>query len=219
MVAFLISLGFWQLDRADEKRAIESAIEVANTGDIEFIDAFEGLEYKEYFHLRIKGRYLPERQFIYDNQIVQQASGYYVLTPFVIDGSENAILINRGFVPWHGRRDQLADISVDNAQKQIQVQIDVPVKRLELSHTELSGEFPILVQSLDLSLMGRVSGLEIAPVMGLLSAESDDGFVRQWQPYVGSIGKHLGYAVQWFAMALVLSIIGIRLGIKHIRSR
>ena len=33
-IAFLISLGFWQLDRADQKRTIEASIQKANTGTI-----------------------------------------------------------------------------------------------------------------------------------------------------------------------------------------
>ena len=35
------------------------------------------------------------------------------------------------------------------------------------------------------------------------------------KPYTGSIEKHVGYAIQWFLMALVLAIIGIRLAIKQ----
>ena len=100
MVVFLTTLGFWQLDRAYEKRAIEKAIEIANTGTVEIATSLEGLEAKEYYHLRLNGHYVSGKQFIYDNQIVQQTSGYYVLTPFVIGNSNKAILINRGFMPW-----------------------------------------------------------------------------------------------------------------------
>lgn len=215
MVVFLTSLGFWQLDRADEKRAIEEAIEVANTGAVEIVTTLDGLEAKEYYHLRLKGHYLPEKQFIYDNQIVQQTSGYYVLTPFIIDNSTTAVLINRGFMPWHGQRDQLTDIELSTNTTEIKVQISLPVKRMELGESEVNAEFPILLQSLDLMDMGALSGLDFAPVLGLLSPESDNGFVRQWKPYTGSIGKHIGYAIQWFLMALVLGGIGIRLGLKH----
>lgn len=215
MVVFLTTLGFWQLDRADEKRAIEKAIEIANTGAVEIATSLDGLEAKEYYHLRLNGHYLPEKQFIYDNQIVQQTSGYYVLTPFVIDNSNKAILINRGFMPWRGQRDKLADIEVLTNNIQIKIQISLPVKRMELGKSEIGTEFPILLQSLDLADMGSLSGLDFAPVLGLLSLESDHGFVREWKPYTGSIGKHIGYAMQWFLMALVLSGIGIRLGLKH----
>jgi surfeit locus 1 family protein len=215
MVVFLTWLGFWQLDRADEKRAIEKAIEIANTGAVEITTSLDGLEAKEYYHLRLNGHYLPEKQFIYDNQIVQQTSGYYVLTPFVIDNSNKAILINRGFMPWRGQRDKLADIEVLTNNIQIKIQISLPVKRMELGESEIGTEFPILLQSLDLADMGSLSGLDFAPVLGLLSLESDHGFVREWKPYTGSIGKHIGYAIQWFLMALVLAGIGIRLGLRY----
>jgi surfeit locus 1 family protein len=52
-------------------------------------------------------------------------------------------------------------------------------------------------------------------VVGLLSPESEDGYVRQWEPYTGSIERHIGYAIQWFLMALVLAFIGIRLALKQ----
>jgi surfeit locus 1 family protein len=215
MVVFLTTLGFWQLDRADEKRAIEKAIEIANTGTVEIATSLEGLEAKEYYHLRLNGHYVSGKQFIYDNQIVQQTSGYYVLTPFVIDGSDKAILINRGFMPWRGQRDKLTDVTVSSNNTEIKIQVSMPVTRMELGESEVGSEFPILLQSLDLSEMNALSGLTFAPVLGLLSPESDHGFVRQWEPYTGSIGKHIGYAMQWFLMALVLSGIGIRLGLKH----
>ena len=218
MVAFLTSLGFWQLDRADEKRAIEDAIDIANTGAVEIVIALDGLEKKEYYHLRLNGQYLPEKQFIYDNQIVQQTSGYYVLTPFVIEGSSKAILINRGFIPWRGQRDKLANIELSSGDTQIKVQISMPVKRMELSESEIGTAFPILLQSLDLVKMSGLSGLDFTPVIGLLSPKSDHGFVRQWRPYTGSIDKHIGYAIQWFLMALVLAGIGIRLGLKYRKS-
>jgi surfeit locus 1 family protein len=215
MVVFLTTLGFWQLDRADEKRAIEKAIEIANTGTVEIATSLEGLDEKEYYHLRLNGHYVSGKQFIYDNQIVQQTSGYYVLTPFVIDGSDKAILINRGFMPWRGQRDKLTDVTVSSNNTEIKIQVSMPVTRMELGESEVGSEFPILLQSLDLSEMNALSGLTFAPVLGLLSPESDHGFVRQWEPYTGSIGKHIGYAMQWFLMALVLSGIGIRLGLKH----
>jgi len=215
LTAFLTSLGFWQLDRADQKRAIEDAIEAANTGVVALATSLDDLENKEYYHVRLSGHYLPEKQFIYDNQIVQQASGYYVLTPFVVGNSNRAIVINRGFIPWYGQRNKLADIEVSNNPTQIKVQISLPVKRIELSESDIGIEFPILIQSLDIDKMSTLSTLDLVPVVGLLSSEGEGGFVREWQPYVGSIGKHIGYAIQWFAMAFVLSIIGIRLGFKY----
>jgi surfeit locus 1 family protein len=211
----LISLGFWQLDRADEKRAIEDQIARANSGDVELIDSAEFLKDKEYYHVRLQGLYIDDKQFIYDNQIVDQISGYYVLTPFILKDASKAILINRGFIPWNGRRDKLADIDIGEMLTEVKVQISKPVKRIELKVSELTGDFPVLIQALDLDEMSTIAALDFVSVVGLLSPESENGFVRQWEPYAGSIERHIGYAIQWFLMALVLAFIGIRLALKQ----
>ena len=213
--AFLVSLGFWQLDRADEKRGIEASIKQANTGSVELIRKEEGLQSKEYYEVRLQGKYLSDKQFIYDNQIVDQVSGYYVLTPYALEGQSKAILINRGFIPWNGRRDKLADIVIGQETREIKVQISKPIKRMELKPSEVGIQFPALIQSIDLQDMADRAKVDFSSVIGLLDASASNGFIRKWEPYTGSIEKHIGYAVQWFLMALVLAIIGIRIAIKQ----
>ena len=213
--AFLVSLGFWQLDRADDKRSIETSIKQANTGSVELIKEEEGLQNKEYYEVRLQGKYLSDKQFIYDNQIVDQVSGYYVLTPYALEGQSKAILINRGFIPWNGRRDKLADIVIGQETREIKVQISKPIKRMELKPSEVGIQFPVLIQSIDLQDMADRAKVDFSSVIGLLDASASNGFIRKWEPYTGSIEKHIGYAVQWFLMALVLAIIGIRIAIKQ----
>jgi surfeit locus 1 family protein len=213
--AFLVSLGFWQLDRADEKRSIEAAIKKANSGVVELIISADNLEDKEYYEVRLRGEYINDKQFIYDNQIVDQASGYYVLTPFVLSDQSKAILINRGFIPWNGRRDKLADIFIEQGAKEAKVEISKPIKRMELKSSDIGSEFPVLIQAINLEEMAAIAGVDFSNVIGLLDPSSSDGYVRKWKPYTGSIEKHIGYAIQWFLMALVLAIIGIRIAIKQ----
>ena len=213
--AFLVSLGFWQLERADDKRSIEASIKQANTGSVELIRKEEGLQSKEYYEVRLQGKYLSDKQFIYDNQIVDQVSGYYVLTPYALEGQSKAILINRGFIPWNGRRDKLADIVIGQETREIKVQISKPIKRMELKLSEVGIQFPVLIQSIDLQDMADRAKVDFSSVIGLLDASASNGFIRKWEPYTGSIEKHIGYAVQWFLMALVLAIIGIRIAIKQ----
>jgi len=214
-LALLITLGFWQLDRADEKRAIEDQVANANANIAELITDVDLLSEKEYYHVHLQGSYIKDKQFIYDNQIVDQIPGYYVLTPFVLKGDSRAILINRGFIPWNGRRDQIADIDIGAEITEVKVQISKPVKRIELKTDQIKPNFPVLIQALDLVKMSAIASLDFASTVGLLSPESENGFVRQWEPYTGSIERHIGYAIQWFLMALVLSIIGVRLALKQ----
>ena len=214
-IAFLVSLGFWQLDRAEQKREIEASITRANTGVIELIKSEQDLLNKEFYEVRLQGRYLNEAQFIYDNQIVDQISGYYVLTPFILTGQSKAVMVNRGFIPWNGRRDKLADINVDSGQTEIKVQILNPIKRIELKTSELVREFPVIIQAIDFDVIEEISNISFIRIIGQLDASSADGFIRKWEPYTGSIEKHIGYAIQWFLMALVLGLIGIRIVLKQ----
>ena len=214
-IAFLVSLGLWQLDRADQKRTIEAAIVNANTGPIELIANGRELLDKEYYDVRLQGNYLSDKQFIYDNQIVDQVSGYYVLTPFILTDQLGVILVNRGFIPWNGQRERLADIAVDSVSREIKVQVSSPIKRMELKATDVSRQFPVLIQAIDFDVLEEVSKLKFVKVVGLLDPSSSDGYVRKWEPYTGSIEKHIGYAIQWFLMALVLAIIGLRIVLKR----
>ena len=214
-IAFLVSLGLWQLDRADQKRTIEAAILIANTGPVELIANGRELLDKEYYDVRLQGNYLSDKQFIYDNQIVDQVSGYYVLTPFILTDQLGVILVNRGFIPWNGQRERLADIAVDSVSREIKVQVSNPIKRMELKATDVSRQFPVLIQAIDFDVLEEVSKLKFVKVVGLLDPSSSDGYVRKWEPYTGSIEKHIGYAIQWFLMALVLAIIGLRIGLKR----
>ena len=214
-IAFLVSLGLWQLERADQKRTIEAAILNANTGPVELIANGRELLDKEYYDVRLQGNYLSDKQFIYDNQIVDQVSGYYVLTPFILTDQLGVILVNRGFIPWNGQRERLADIAVDSVSREIKVQVSSPIKRMELKATDVSRQFPVLIQAIDFDVLEEVSKLKFVMVVGLLDPSSSDGYVRKWEPYTGSIEKHIGYAIQWFLMALVLAIIGLRIGLKR----
>jgi surfeit locus 1 family protein len=212
----LLSLGFWQLDRADEKRAIESAIVLAQSNPAQLVEANEILA-KEHHRVLLNGYFDTNKQFIYDNQIVKGNAGYYVLTPFVLN-AKTAILVNRGFVPWYGKRGELVDIKIDSQPITIEVSLIKPKQRIELKQQEISTTFPILIQSLDLDQISQLSSYQIIPMLAQLDIKASDGFFRQWKPFYGSVDKHLGYALQWFLMALVLGIIAIRLLIKNSRN-
>ena len=213
----LLSLGFWQLERADEKRAIERDIVLAQSNPAKLVTKFESLLEKEHYQVLLEGYYDNDKQFIYDNQIVNSNAGYYVLTPFVLN-TEAAILVNRGFVPWHGKRTELADIKINNQPTTIKVSLIKPKQRIELKQQKISTAFPILIQSLDIEYLSQLSNYQIIPMLAQLDVNSNNGFFRQWKPFYGSVDKHLGYALQWFLMALVLSVIAIRLLIKNRRN-
>ncbi len=209
----LLSLGFWQLDRAQEKRDIESAIVQAQSAPAKLVTQVQDLLSQEHYQVLLEGRYDNDKQFIYDNQIVNSTAGYYVLTPFVLTGG-SAILVNRGFVPWHGNRDKLVDTNVGDNHTTIKVKLIKPAQRIKLKQQTINPDFPLLIQSLDITQLSALSGYQIVPMLAQLDVSAESGFYRKWQPFYGSVDKHLGYALQWFLMALVLAIIAVRLLFK-----
>ncbi|VVM19400.1 Cytochrome oxidase biogenesis protein Surf1, facilitates heme A insertion [uncultured Gammaproteobacteria bacterium] len=72
----------------------------------------------------------------------------------------------------------------------------------------------MLIQSLNIGRLSHLLGDQLVPMLAQLDIKSNNGFYRQWRPFYGSVDKHLGYALQWFLMALVLSFIAIRLLVK-----
>ncbi len=213
----LLSLGFWQLDRADEKRIIEQAIVLAQSNPAEIVLRPSALIDKEHYQVLLKGHYDNNKQFIYDNQVVNSNAGYYVLTPFVLENN-TAILVNRGFVPWYGNREKLADINISENITTIKVKLIATKQRIELKQENIDTTFPKLIQSLDMGQLSILADYQFISMLGQLDVKAENGFFRQWRPFYGSVDKHLGYALQWFLMALVLSIIAVRLLIKNSRN-
>ena len=50
--------------------------------------------------------------------------------------------------------------------------------------------------------------------MLLADPAADDGYARDWRPGGLPPERHLGYAVQWFAMAFALTFIAIVVGFR-----
>ena len=211
----LVSLGFWTLSRADEKQQIEQLVIAAQQLPIIEIQNLDKLSDKQYQTVELTGVYDDHKQFVYDNQTVNGHAGYYVLTPFITDKSNKAILVNRGFRPWGATR-EIKNIDIDTQQTTIRVSLVKPIKRIELkSNIKIEG-FPKLIQSLDIEKLSALSGYQITPMIAQLHQDQEQGFYRDWKPFYGTAEKHTGYAIQWFAMAFVLLIIAIYLLKKQV---
>ena len=92
-----IALGFWQLQRAEEKKALQLQWQM-NQAEASLmwppspgaLDA--SLRFKP---VVLKGHFDSAHQFLIDNQLQGGQSGYHVLTPLRLSEGP-AVLINRG---------------------------------------------------------------------------------------------------------------------------
>ena len=234
LVPFLISLGLWQLDRADEKRIIDQGIQHAiakmplklNEIKLEREETTEILLQEVYRPATIRGTYDSDNQFLLDNRTHLGKPGYHVLTPFKFDstfdsdkkGSRKAVLINRGWITYNGTRDNIPSIDVENNDREILGQIKQVTEAIVLNDADKNAgqnsNNPKLIQSIEIAELNKELDYELLPIIIELNKQVKDGFIREWQPYYGSIDKHNAYALQWFAMAAILLFLFIRLNTK-----
>ena len=214
LVTLLVSLGFWQLGRADEKKIFLAKQQLsAGKAVIKLktvIDADpESLRYRK---IEITGRYDQEHQFLIDNQIVNGQAGYFVMTPLLVAGINTAVLVNRGWVALNKDRRVLPDVSINTLQATVLGRINnFPVVGIKLAGAEIPTEgWPSVVQVVDTHILANRLDYSLLPFQVELNVEMADGYQREWRKNtVMPPEKHIAYAVQWFGLAITLTILFI----------
>lgn len=218
LVVFL-SLGTWQLNRADEKRAIlDDFKHSARQSTAELSLPVEEPERWRYRKVRISGRFDNDRQFLLDNQVNRGQVGVNVLTPLKLSYKEQAVLVDRGWLPLGGDRSSKPDIDVTSESVNLTGTVYVPYKQaFHLGGLDDDNRFgwPRLIQYLDFDELSERLGYPLAPLTIRLDPSSSHGYRRNSQPVPPiTPDTHTAYAMQWFTLAGVSIIIYIALGLK-----
>ncbi|MGD8976519.1 MAG: SURF1 family protein [Gammaproteobacteria bacterium] len=212
LLPLLLGLGFWQLDRATQKRAIE---EDFAAGDRIAVSptAAELERFARYRQVSLSGRFDGSRQFLLDNMTDGGAAGYHVLTPFRPEGWERSILVNRGWVRKDFSDPLPPAVDIDGQTREIRGRLArLPRPGIALSGDGSDGgsgdgDWPRVVQFPVMESLAEALGRPLAGRALLLDPEAPDGFLRRWQPAGLGPERHIAYAVQWFALAATLLVI------------
>lgn len=206
-IMLFVSAGIWQWQRAAEKRALLTAFTAGSvplTGLV--TDAEAGA--RRYQRLRIEGTYDPAHQVLLDNMIADGRAGYHVLTP--LRTASGLILVNRGWVPAEADRTQLPKIAVNDRSRMVTGRIDqLPRPGLPLAPTSppATAPWPRRLVFPTAAEIGGQLGYAVQTYQLLLDGDQPDGYGRAWRPVEMGPERHLGYAVQWFAMAATVLVI------------
>ncbi|WP_256327828.1 SURF1 family protein [Nitrosospira sp. Nl5] len=217
VIIIMLNLGNWQLSRAQEKESRQEQLDMLSRQPAVALPTTPvKLEDFRYRRVEAKGAYLPMHTIYLDNKIHHGVAGYHIITPLRIGESSMHVLVNRGWAAADRDRSKLPQISTPDGQIVVSgVATSAVQKTLELSKEMVSGQ---VWGNLDLERYRGATGLTLQPVMILQQDDVKDGLVRQWvRPDSGS-AKNLGYAFQWFAMALAVFIIYLVLSVKRERS-
>jgi len=219
LVSGLLTLGFWQLGRSVEKekflqvqseRLASESLSITSTTD----DNLDPIRYKS---ASIQGRYDSDRQILIDNQMNGGKVGYFVLTPFILASSNKAILVNRGWVPLNKDRRVLPDVTFKSGESLIKGRINgFPSVGLKLTGAEIpSNTWPAVVQVVDNQVLAKILGYQLFQFQLELDKDQANGFVRDWQiNLLMTPERHIAYAVQWFGLALTLTVLFVWFSLK-----
>lgn len=202
-IAIMVGLGFWQLDRKAEKDARLIQIQEAQAQDkVDIANVIADPKVYEDFVVSATGNATGQIFYI-DNKIVSGRPGYHVLVP--LQTNQGLVMLNLGWVPSSGSRAVLPEIELPDLST-IQGILYIPTLNAIISETNTRyGEFPALLQQVDLSEIDRHIGKPLLPFILRLTKtapQSESNFIRDWQIVTMSPEKHLGYAIQWFGLAI-----------------
>lgn len=214
LLPILVGLGFWQLQRAEEKRALTAsfsqrqAAEPVALGSLWRATAGE-LAYRP---VTVTGRFDPRHYLLLDNRVRRGRFGYEVLSVLNIAGGDRSVLVNRGWVAGDPARRSLPEVEQPKGEHTVEATAYVaPGDPYLLAEQALEGEWPIVIQALEMDklepLLEQRLGGDLFP-WSLRLSEGDDAALEAGWPLVNaSPAKHTGYAVQWFSMAAVLLLV------------
>ncbi len=202
-IVLFVSLGNWQLGRAEEKQALTAQL-ASSAPPVDWRQLPS--DAPRYQRVRIGGRYDPEHQFLLDNMSHESVAGVEVLTPFLLDDG-TAVIVNRGWLPYGATRQDLPETGVDGEPRTVVGRLDeLPRPGIWLKAPPANG-WPRLVQYPVMTELAAALGRTLAPRQVLLDPAVPDGYVRAWTVTGTAADRNLGYAVQWFAFATVAGAI------------
>lgn len=202
-VVLFVALGAWQLSRGLEKRAGEAAFR-SETG---FAAWQDGMQIRPFQRLKAAGRFDGERQLLLENIIVDSRNGYFVITPLDTAAGEPLLLVNRGWIETSADGPPGPRIlEVPPGRITVRGRAGrLPRSGFKMGEAVAPGSsWPRTAVYPDYGEVAAALGRAVQPFVLLLDGEDPYGFHREWAPAGFGPGKHFGYALQWFAMAMVL---------------
>jgi surfeit locus 1 family protein len=219
-LACFVALGWWQIGRAREKQAMIESFARGTQTSVELTGDVTVDELTRYQHVRALGHYEPSRQVLLDNMPSKDGyPGYRVLTPFVREGSPRLLLVDRGWVPLGATRDALPSVTVGADRRAVSGRLDqLPAPGLRVGEAGTPGDarWPRVLNFPRQADVEQVLGRPVESRILLLDPAAPDGFERVWRPAM-EFGpeRHLGYAIQWFALAIVAVVIFVALSLQR----
>jgi cytochrome oxidase assembly protein ShyY1 len=210
----LVSLGFWQLQRAEEKQQILDRYQTnRQLPPLTLARELDSDRDQQYRRAQLEVEIDNSRVIILDNRVKYGRPGYEILQVARLSGEPSGLskklLVNRGWVPASLDRNQLPDYPTMDGSLPLRgflyrtlrggYQLDDGITTLETGATRVGW---ISVERAE-----RLWGEDFFPYQLRLDRDSLAALDTGWPTVSVQPQKHTAYAVQWFAMALTLLLL------------
>lgn len=214
----VMRLGFWQLDRAEQKDVVIAAQQaLINEAEIE-TGQLKAEQWQQFRNALAKGEF-SDKVFLVDNQIYKGKFGYEVIQPLKLENN-SWLLVSRGWVAGNLDRRILPEIETPKGLQTLHGYLYQPGEMFALGEAAISSEWPKVIPSASVENMYKQlsNNDKMSPpfLLRLHDLHTDDGalFQAHWQFVNVLPEKHIGYAVQWFGMAALLIVLFLFASIK-----
>lgn len=207
VVAF-VALGFWQLDRLEQRRAYNALVDGRAAAEPASLDELLALPPGEaaYRPVRLTGSYDPAGEILLSLRSRDGRAGHHVLTPLRVAGGRT-VVVDRGWVPMEWDDPPLARAAPPEGTVEVRG-VAQPGRQARRAGRFDGGQGPLqFVSEVDLERIAAALGEPVAPVYVVARSQRPAGGeypVPAEPPPLGE-GNHLSYAVQWFLFAGVVA--------------
>ena len=207
----LIRLGFWQLDRLEERRAFNAQLELARSQPALDLNQEQpqNIIEMEWRAVHASGKFDFKNQVALRNEYNGDEYGYHLLTPLLYNGT--AVLVDRGWIPADGnsapedwrKYDEAGEVHVTG---QIRLGQTKPAFGGVDDALPENGTRLEFWNNADISRIASQLPYPVLPVYVQLDANENDLTPPiPFQPEIElTEGPHFGYALQWFTFAAIL---------------
>ncbi|HEX2093586.1 MAG TPA: SURF1 family protein [Longimicrobiaceae bacterium] len=225
VAATCVRLGFWQLDRLEQRRARNAAIRAAQALPLLEMDsaAAAAVASDPGAHLnrrvRVRGVYDPAREVVLRGRAREGRPGVHLVTPLRIAGGTAVVLVNRGWIPSPDATTvERGRFAAGGVREVVGILQEVP-RTGNRGQPSARGGGDTTYRRLDLEVARARSPLPVLPLYVQQLPDSTApaaGPPHPVPPPALDEGPHLGYAIQWFSFAAI-AVIGF--GVMVLRRR
>jgi surfeit locus 1 family protein len=207
-VAVTLALGAWQWGRAQERLSLHAAIEARQAlAPLDQRAVLAAVPHGELVHrpVVLRGEWVPRHTVFLDNRQMRGRPGFYVVTPLRLEGSDAAVLVERGWVPRNFvDREQLPPVETPPGIIELRGRLAPPPAKLY----EFAGAGTGAIrQNLDLAQFRTETGLALLDLAVQQTGAPSEGVLREWPEVASGAGKNYGYAFQWWALCALIAIL------------